>query len=179
MGGEGKKRPWQSRAAGACGSFTRPGLVIPCRVARQQSPTPFRQAEAVYAMGKKKGASCGIFGKDGFAEEPVSRSHHRMQLKTILNRVEHFKSFVYGKAMGGGRQAAEDRSGDRSPQEWAADLLRLRSAWAGLRPAACAAFRVCSAVGDRGVLRLRHAAGGVSDVRREGGAGSLVRRQDH
>ena len=26
------------------------------------------------------------------------RSHHRMQLKTILNRVEYFKSFVYGKA---------------------------------------------------------------------------------
>ena len=30
-------------AVGACGSFARPGLAIPCRVARQQSPTPFCQ----------------------------------------------------------------------------------------------------------------------------------------
>ena len=30
--------------------------------------------------------------------ELVFQSHHRMQLTTILNRVEYFKSFVYGKA---------------------------------------------------------------------------------
>lgn len=34
------------------GSFTRPDLVIPRRVARQQSPVPFRQATTVYANGK-------------------------------------------------------------------------------------------------------------------------------
>jgi hypothetical protein len=34
-----------AEAVRACGSFTRLGLVIPCRVARQQSPTPFHQTE--------------------------------------------------------------------------------------------------------------------------------------
>jgi hypothetical protein len=42
-----KEEALAAGAAGACGSFTRPGLVIPCRVARQQSPTLFRQTEAV------------------------------------------------------------------------------------------------------------------------------------
>ena len=35
------------RSRRGCGSFTRPGLAIPCRVARQQSPAPFRQTETV------------------------------------------------------------------------------------------------------------------------------------
>src|SRR3972149_3088964 len=56
--------------------------------------------------------------------------------------------------MGGGRRRSEDRSGNRGPQEWAADLLRLRAACAGLRPAARAAFRVRPAVGHCRVFRL-------------------------
>ena len=85
-----------------------------------------------------------------------------MQLKTILNRVEYFKSFVYGKARWvDDADAADDRSGDRSPQERAADLLGLRPGPAGLRPAAGAAVRVRALVGDRRVLRVRDAAGGV------------------
>lgn len=39
------------------GSFTRPDLVIPRRVARQQSPVPFRQARTVYAsLGRSSSA---------------------------------------------------------------------------------------------------------------------------
>jgi hypothetical protein len=44
---EGRKKALVAEAAGARGSFTRPDLVIPCRVARQQSPTPFRQTGTV------------------------------------------------------------------------------------------------------------------------------------
>ena len=79
--------------------------------------------------------------------------------------------------MGGRRGAADDRSEHRGSQERAADLLRLRAACLGLRPAAGATFRVRPAVGNRRVLRLRHAAGGVPGVWREGGASSLVRRE--
>jgi len=70
----GKKKALATGAAGACGSFTRPGLVIPCRVARQQSPTPFRQTDAVY---RKEGTEEQVHparfpGKDGFANKLIS-----------------------------------------------------------------------------------------------------------
>jgi hypothetical protein len=35
-----EKQPWRREVARANGSFTRPDLVIPCRVASPQSPTP-------------------------------------------------------------------------------------------------------------------------------------------
>ena len=42
-------RPYLTGKAGdSFGSFTRPGPAIPCRVAPQQSPTPFHRAHEVY-----------------------------------------------------------------------------------------------------------------------------------
>jgi hypothetical protein len=50
MAGQGKscfgvkrKSLWTVGRPEAAGDFPRPGLVIPCRVAPQQSPTPFHQ----------------------------------------------------------------------------------------------------------------------------------------
>ena len=42
-----EKRPGGRGHQGQEGSFTRPDLAIPCRVARQQSPTPFRQTPQI------------------------------------------------------------------------------------------------------------------------------------
>jgi hypothetical protein len=44
----GKKVALAENSARAGGYSSRPDLVIPCRVARQQSPTPFHQAKTVY-----------------------------------------------------------------------------------------------------------------------------------
>jgi len=44
-----RKRPWRQKPAGPGGSFTRPDLAIPCRVAPQQSPTLFDQARWIVA----------------------------------------------------------------------------------------------------------------------------------
>jgi len=43
------------RSQASTGSFSRPGLAIPCWVAPQQSPTPFRQAgeSITHFRGKK------------------------------------------------------------------------------------------------------------------------------
>ena len=102
-----------------------------------------------------------------------------MQLKTILNYVEPHKSFVYQKARWADPETkTDDRDPDRAAGQRPSDLLGLRSAGAGLRPSGRAAIRVRAVVADRGLLRLRDAAGGLSDVRREGGASSLVRRQE-
>ena len=67
-----------------------------------------------------------------------------MQLKTILNRVESFKSFVYGQSANGwrARSRTNARSGGACPKEWSADLLGLRPSGTGLRSAAGAAVRV-------------------------------------
>ena len=57
-----------------------------------------------------------------------------MQLKTILNRVQKFKSFVYGTARWvneAGQPAVEVELHGKRPQP--SDLLGLRSAQAGLR----------------------------------------------
>src|SRR5712691_4371488 len=40
----GRKRAWDRLAPGLAESFSHPDLVIPCRVASPQSPTPFHQA---------------------------------------------------------------------------------------------------------------------------------------
>src|SRR5271169_5476925 len=44
-----EKLPWRHEVARACGSFTRPDLAIPCRVASPQSPTPLHQARRIIA----------------------------------------------------------------------------------------------------------------------------------
>ena len=41
---DGSKKGPESEDPGPADSFLRPGLAIPCRVAPQQSPTPFHQA---------------------------------------------------------------------------------------------------------------------------------------
>ena len=51
-----KQPPWRKSPPGPAGHFSRPDLVIPCWVARQQSPTPFHQAKTVYTTLKTKSA---------------------------------------------------------------------------------------------------------------------------
>ena len=74
-------------------------IFIPCRVASQQSPTPFHQATVSIAnhtgLRTKKCILRRQPVKMGLQENSSSRSRPRMQLKTILNRIEPFKSFVY------------------------------------------------------------------------------------
>lgn len=43
-GARHEKKPRALQPQAGAGLFSRPGLAIPCRVAPQQSPTPFRQA---------------------------------------------------------------------------------------------------------------------------------------
>lgn len=45
--GFGKGASEAGVASGVAGPFSRPGLAIPCGVAPQQSPAPFRQAKPV------------------------------------------------------------------------------------------------------------------------------------
>ena len=47
---EGEEALGAQAARASAGPFTRPRLAIPCRVAPQQSPTPFHQANAVYHL---------------------------------------------------------------------------------------------------------------------------------
>src|SRR5208283_2041618 len=75
--------------------------------------------------------------------------------------------------MGGRGGAKSDRSGGTCTQEWAGDLLGLRSSEAGLRSAAGTAIRVRTVVGDGRVLRVCHATGGLPKLRRDGGASAV------
>lgn len=43
--------PGSARCQGLAGTFTRPDSVIPCRVARQQSPTPFHRVTLILEIG--------------------------------------------------------------------------------------------------------------------------------
>ena len=99
----------------------------------------------------------------------------RMQLKTILNRVERHKSFVYGEPRWVDdalrltiEVPIEPRANGRP------DLLGLREAAARLRPLTPTAFRVRAAVADRRGVRLRPAARRLPTLRRGGRTGSLV-----
>ena len=102
-----------------------------------------------------------------------------MQLKTILNRIEPFKSFVYTRI-----KMIDD--GDRPQIEVTIEprangrpicsgcgraATRLRSA------TAATAVRLRAAVGHGRVVSLRDAAGELPNLRRQGGASSLGRRQ--
>ena len=50
-----EKEPWRHEVARANGSFTRPDLAIPCRVASQQSPTPLHQARTILVGQDEEG----------------------------------------------------------------------------------------------------------------------------
>ena len=165
---------------GASGYSLRPHPAIPSGVAPQQSPTPFHRACVSIAnrCERERSASCGISGKDGFArtrlpEPPQDATNNYPQSCRVFQVIRLRKS-----QMGGRRRSADNRSEDRTSQERATDLLRLRAPRTRLRPTAGATLRVRAYVGYCGVLRVRDAAGRVSDLRREGGAGSLVRRQE-
>ena len=121
----------------------------------------------------------GFIGKDWVCENSSSRSHHRMQLTTILNRVEYFKSFVYGKAKWVENAARPTIEVPIEARKNGRPICSVcESACAELRPAAPAAFRVRAFVGDYDLFHLCDAEGRVSKVRRESGKGSLVRRQE-
>jgi hypothetical protein len=79
-------------------------------------------------------------------------------------------------AVGRPRRPA-DRSHDRAAGQWSSDLFRLRPQSAGLRPAADAAIRVRSVVGDQRAFRVCDAARGLSALRRNGRARAVGRRQ--
>ena len=81
-----------------------------------------------------------------------------MQLKTILNRIEHFKSFVYSKSTMIDDGDWPNRSHDRAAGQRAADLFGLRSRRPATTVAASAALRVCAVVGNPGVFSVRDAA---------------------
>jgi len=80
---KGSKRPCESRVAHR--SSASPGLGIPRRAARQQSPTPFYQTEIVY---RNDGTIEQVYparfsDKDWFAIR-LFRRQAGMQLNTIL-----------------------------------------------------------------------------------------------
>ena len=102
-----------------------------------------------------------------------------MQLKTILNRVEPFKSFVYGKATwveGKRRPTLEVEVIAR--KNGRAICSGLRPPTAGLRPPAAAAVPVRTPLGDHRVLRVRPAAGELPGLRGDGGASALGQRKE-
>src|SRR5690348_1746093 len=61
--------------------------------------------------------------------------------------------------------------------QWPSNLFGMSTAPGGLRPAEGAAFRLCAGMGHGGVLCVRAAAGAMSGVRHQGGAGALGARQ--
>ena len=103
-----------------------------------------------------------------------------MQLKTILNRVEYFKSFVYGKVWverpGRRRRRSKcscdrGRTGDRSARAAASP----GRATTGCRSDVSSS---CRCGGSPCTSSMRCGGWSVRAVRREGGASSLVRRQE-
>ena len=87
-----------------------------------------------------------------------------MQLKTILNRVEPFKSFVYGKVrMGGGGRASWPEIEVEARANGRPICSGCGHPGPGYDRLPETAIRVRAAVGDRRVLRVCHAAGGLSD----------------
>jgi len=108
-----------------------------------------------------------------FPEPPQDATKDYPQSRRVFQVLRLRKS-----QMGGRRRGADDRNSDRSPPQRATDLLGLRPGAARLRPLARAALRVRALVGDRRVLRVCDATGRLSNVRRESGTGSLVRRQE-
>ena len=102
-----------------------------------------------------------------------------MLLKTILNHVEPFKSFVYGKARwveDAGRSAIEVEVEAR--KNGRAICSGCGRAGPGYDRLSRAAFPVCAAVGYAGLLRLCHASGRLPGLRGDGGACALGGRKE-
>jgi len=81
-------------------------------------------------------------------------------------------------SMGRSSNQDRDRDIDRAEGKQPSDLLGLRLQDIRLRPAIAAPVRVCAAVANQGLFRLRNATSRLSKVRCEGGKGSLVRWQE-
>ena len=101
-----------------------------------------------------------------------------MQLKTILNRIEHFKSFVYGEA----RMIETD--GELTIEvtiDARANGRPICSGCQQVRPGydrlPVRRFEYVPLWGIAGVFSVRDAAGRLPDVRRDGRTSSLGRRQ--
>ena len=102
-----------------------------------------------------------------------------MQLKSILNRVQLHRGFVYGNA----RWREQARSHcpcyrDSPSQGKPAALLCLRAQGSWLRCSCTSAFRVRPAVGHCRFLPLRHAPGPMPSLRCEGREGSVGSREE-
>ena len=67
-----RKRPGGKVAPGPAGSFPRPDLVIPRRVAPQQSPTPFHQTKTSIARGEENDGRDGCIGPSSLEEEALA-----------------------------------------------------------------------------------------------------------
>src|SRR5882757_3979097 len=85
---------------------------------------------------------------------------------------------VFGSEIGGTGDWVKHRGKDQTTGQWPGALFGLRTTGGGLRPVARAAVRVRAALGDGGLLRVCVAAGGLSRVWGESGAGALGRRQE-
>src|SRR5262249_52615310 len=117
------------------------------------------------------------FGHDGVTTLHQDRECPGMRIQTILNRVEKFKSFVYGDVRLEERGRTGPRGADRAPEERPAVLLRLWAPGPGVRPPGREALRVRAALGHRGLPGLPDAARELCAVRGHGRDGALVRRQ--
>src|SRR3974390_3073234 len=127
---EGKEEePWRHEVARAYGSFTRPDLAIPCRVASPQSPTPLHQARRIVAgQGQEKKMHPAKFpGIDG-----VSKTNHLSQEPTQDATEEYPQSgraiqvFCLRKApMGGKGGQTDDRGTGQAACQQPTDLFRL------------------------------------------------------
>ena len=102
-----------------------------------------------------------------------------MRIQTILNRVEKFKSFVYGEARLEERDDGPALVVQMRPRKNSRPyLLRLRPPRPGVRPPGGTAVRVRAALGDRGLPGLPDAARGLQAVWGDRRDGAVVRRQE-
>ena len=101
-----------------------------------------------------------------------------MQIKTILNRVQKFKSFVYGAVRLVEGAAVPTLEVEVQPRANSRPLCRgCGHRRPGYDQAAGAALRVCAAVGHQGVFPLCTTPGGLSRLRGSGGADAVGGRQ--
>ena len=80
--------------------------------------------------------------------------------------------------MGRSRNQERDRNSDPAAVQRSTDLFEVRVPGTGLRSVTGASIRVCAVIANRGLLRVGHATCRLSDMRRDSGASSLVRRQE-
>ena len=100
-----------------------------------------------------------------------------MQLKTILNHVQKFKSFVYGTVRW------VERAGDAALEVEIVERANGRALFGlwvpdtGLRPAPGSPLRVRAVVGHQGVSGLRATSGILPDLRGSGRTSAMGARQ--